>query len=72
MPSALFFCFLGGAYSVSEMFPGSYQIILLPNKLCWESSKQVMNVNTATAQVPAFVQTGYAVNFVSSHDTQVI
>lgn len=53
------------------MYPGIYDIILLPNKFCWKTNKQTINVNTANVEVPPFVQRGYTVSFVSSHDTQV-
>ncbi|KAJ8945589.1 hypothetical protein NQ314_009109 [Rhamnusium bicolor] len=34
-------------YSVSDMYPGSYEILLIAYKFCWKISKQVINVNTA-------------------------
>ncbi|KAJ8923473.1 hypothetical protein NQ315_010051 [Exocentrus adspersus] len=61
-----------GSYSIGDMYPGTYDIVLVPNKLCWKTSKQTINVNSAVIEVPPFVQRGYTVSFVSSHDTQVV
>ncbi|KAG5882400.1 hypothetical protein JTB14_008975 [Gonioctena quinquepunctata] len=60
-----------GSYSVSDMYPGTYEITLLSNKFCWESDKKTVTVDAAVVEVPLFVQSGYTVNFVSTHETQV-
>lgn len=58
-------------YTVSNIYPGNYEITLAANKYCWKSSKQVVNVNSANVVVAPFVQTGYTVHFVSSHSVNV-
>ncbi|KAJ8968511.1 hypothetical protein NQ317_016159 [Molorchus minor] len=60
-----------GSYSVRDMYPGLYEISLLPNIYCWQANKQTVNVNAADVEIPPFVQRGYTVTFVSSHNTQV-
>uniref|UniRef100_V5G516 Nodal modulator 3 n=1 Tax=Anoplophora glabripennis TaxID=217634 RepID=V5G516_ANOGL len=60
-----------GSYTIDDMYPGIYDVILLPNKFCWKTNKQTINVNSAIVEVPPFIQRGYTVSFVSSHDTQV-
>lgn len=62
---------LDGKYSIDDMYPGTYEIILLPNKFCWKTNRQTINVNSAIVEIPPFIQRGYTVSFVSSHDTQV-
>nr|XP_023013784.1 nodal modulator 3 [Leptinotarsa decemlineata] len=61
----------GGAYSISDMYPGTYEVFLLSNKFCWKNDKQTIIVDAATVEVPPFIQNGYTINFVSTHDTQV-
>ncbi|KAJ3639563.1 hypothetical protein Zmor_002915 [Zophobas morio] len=62
---------LDDSYKISDIYPGIYEITLSDNKLCWKTNKQVVNVNNINVEVPTFVQSGYSVVFVSSHNTQV-
>lgn len=62
---------LGNEYKVSDVRPGNYEIWLAPTRLCWKESKHVITVNNDTAQVPPFVQSGYLVYLISSHDTKL-
>ncbi|KAK9890285.1 hypothetical protein WA026_010388 [Henosepilachna vigintioctopunctata] len=61
----------GQSYQFEEVFPGLYQLSLSPNKLCWIRDTYEILINTISVTAPTFVQTGYLVNFVSSHDTKV-
>ncbi|CAH1153826.1 unnamed protein product [Phaedon cochleariae] len=60
-----------GSFTVSDMHPGNYEISLLSNKYCWETSKQTVVVDAAIIEVPPFIQKGYILNFISSHHTKV-
>ncbi|KAJ8983444.1 hypothetical protein NQ317_013207 [Molorchus minor] len=50
-----------GSYSVRDMYPGLYEISLLPNIYCWQANKQTVNVNAADVEIPPFAQRGYTV-----------
>lgn len=63
--------FIGGVYSVRDMYPGTYEVRILSNRFCWESNTQNVVVDSEKVEIPHFVQKGYTVVFVSSHDTQV-
>lgn len=41
------------------------------NKYCWKAAKHIITVNAETIVVPDFIQTGYTIVFLSSHNTQV-
>ncbi|RZC36994.1 uncharacterized protein BDFB_006360, partial [Asbolus verrucosus] len=59
------------SYQISDIYPGIYDIMLSSNKLCWKADKQTVNVNNINVEIPTFIQTGYSVVFISSHETQV-
>ncbi|CAH0562230.1 unnamed protein product [Brassicogethes aeneus] len=61
----------GNSYVANHIFPGHYDVVLHSKKLCWVTSKQSIFVNSAQVEIPAFVQTGYLVNFVVSHGTKI-
>lgn len=57
---------------MDNVLPGTYEISLSSSKLCWQENKFTVNVNSDKASVPTFVQKGYLVTFVSSHNTKVV
>ncbi|XP_060516095.1 BOS complex subunit NOMO3 [Cylas formicarius] len=59
-------------YYATNMSPGFYEIILKPNKYCWKTNKHTLNVNSLSVEAPHFIQTGYLVNVVSSHDVKIL
>ncbi|CAG9855021.1 unnamed protein product [Phyllotreta striolata] len=60
-----------GSYSLSDMYPGTYEIRILSSKFCWESNVQNLIVDSEIVEAPPFIQKGYTVVFISSHNTQV-
>ncbi|CAG2060906.1 unnamed protein product, partial [Timema podura] len=61
-----------GAYSFDNILPGKYEVTVEKNEWCWESTSYILDVNSLESNVPIFVQTGFTVTFVSSHDTEVL
>nr|CAD7198119.1 unnamed protein product [Timema douglasi] len=61
-----------GAYSFDNILPGKYEVTVEKNEWCWESTSYIIDVNSLESTVPIFVQTGFTVTFVSSHDTEVL
>lgn len=62
---------VNGKYSFSEVLPGTYEVSVSTNLLCWESNTLTLIVKSATEIVPTFVHTGYLVSVSSSHNTKV-
>lgn len=60
-----------GKYSFSEVLPGTYEVSVSTQLLCWESNTLTLIVKSATEIVPTFVHTGYLVSVSSSHNTKV-
>lgn len=60
-----------GFYVFDDVRPGTYEVFLTTNRFCWEKAKQTVVVTNATLTIPPFVQSGFSVVFISSHDTQV-
>lgn len=60
-----------GKYSFSEVLPGTYEVSVPTQLLCWESNTLTLIVKSATEIVPTFVHTGYLVSVSSSHNTKV-
>lgn len=60
-----------GKYSFSEVLPGTYEVSVPTNLLCWESNTLTLIVKSATEIVPTFVHIGYLVSVSSSHHTMV-
>ncbi|XP_066258919.1 BOS complex subunit NOMO3 [Euwallacea similis] len=58
-------------YSAADIHPGVYVVSLSKNNLCWKSTKQTINVNAEIVQIPPFIQTGYLLQFVSTHDAEI-
>lgn len=63
---------LNGKYSFSEVLPGTYEVSVPTNLLCWESNTLTLIVKSATEIVPTLVHIGYLVSVSSSHHTMVI
>lgn len=59
-------------YSETDIHPGVYEVVLSSNELCWKSAKQSVNINNEQVEIPPFIQTGYQLQFVSSHEAKVI
>lgn len=60
-----------GKYSFSEVLPGTYEVSVPTNLLCWESNTLTLIVKSATEIVPTFEHIGYLVSISSSHQTMV-
>ncbi|KAK0090897.1 hypothetical protein PV325_000063 [Microctonus aethiopoides] len=60
-----------GQYEFTEVLPGHYEILIDNDIYCWENPSQRILITSERAQVPAFMQTGYSVTFISSHDSAV-
>nr|CAD7432724.1 unnamed protein product [Timema monikensis] len=60
-----------GAYSFDNILPGKYEVTVEKIEWCWESTSYIIDVNSLESTVPIFVQTGFTVTFVSSHDTEL-
>ncbi|XP_050313690.1 nodal modulator 2 [Anthonomus grandis grandis] len=58
-------------YVETDIQPGVYEVEISDEKLCWEKSKLTVNVNAEKVEVPEFVQTGYKINFIATHETTV-
>ncbi|KAI5748699.1 hypothetical protein M8J76_001268 [Diaphorina citri] len=61
-----------GEYSVSNILPGEYEVILQNGgEWCWEQETVKVTIDSLVAVAPDLKQTGVAVSFVSSHSTKV-
>lgn len=60
-----------GKYSFEEVRPGTYELSVPNNLLCWESNTLTLNVKSASETVPTFVHNGYLVSVTSSHSTKM-
>ncbi|KAL1464886.1 hypothetical protein WDU94_004493 [Cyamophila willieti] len=61
-----------GEYSVANMLPGEYEVILQNGgEWCWDQESVRVTVDSLVAEAPPLKQTGVAVSFVSSHATKV-
>nr|XP_031847877.1 nodal modulator 3 [Nomia melanderi] len=60
-----------GEYRFSDVLPGHYEVLIDNDVFCWENPSYRISVTSERAEVPAFVQTGFSVTFISSHDTTV-
>lgn len=58
-----------GKYSFTNVLPGNYEISVPKTKFCWQRNTVNINVKSAQETVPAIVQNGYIVSFMSSHGT---
>lgn len=62
---------LDGHYSFENVLPGQYEITIARPSLCFNTIRQIISVSSALESVPDFVQTGYEVEILSSHNTMV-
>lgn len=58
-------------YEIKDVRPGMYKVSFSTSKLCWEKDSHLISVSNETTEVPPFIQSGYLVIFISSHDTTV-
>lgn len=58
-------------YSFVDIRPGTYELSVPSNLLCWESNTLTLNVKSASETVPTFVHNGYLVSITSSHSTKM-
>uniref|UniRef100_A0A1B0A9B7 SD-repeat containing protein B domain-containing protein n=1 Tax=Glossina pallidipes TaxID=7398 RepID=A0A1B0A9B7_GLOPL len=56
-----------GRYSFKNVLPGPYEVTIPRYKLCFNSTRLLINVNSVVTAVPDFEQHGYEVDFISSH-----
>ncbi|XP_037806590.1 nodal modulator 1 isoform X2 [Lucilia sericata] len=56
-----------GKYSFKNVLPGPYEITVPQSNLCFDSTRVLINVASASETAPDFVQHGYEVNIISSH-----
>ncbi|KZC07453.1 Nodal modulator 3 [Dufourea novaeangliae] len=61
-----------GQYQFTDVLPGHYEVLIDNDVFCWEHSSYRISVTSERAEVPTFVQTGFSVTFISSHDTAVV
>lgn len=61
----------GNDYTINDVFPGKYRVKLDSYQLCWKNDSYIISVNDIVVQVPTFVQTGYLVDFIASHATEM-
>ena len=63
----------GGKYAFRDIVPGRYRLTIDKSDWCWETIHQIVTVGTQPeTEATSFVQTGFYVDFVSSHETQVL
>ena len=60
-----------GNYAFDEVLPGHYEVLIDTDLFCWENPSHRVSITSERAQVPDFKQTGFAVTFITSHDTAV-
>ncbi|XP_076659789.1 uncharacterized protein LOC143363051 [Halictus rubicundus] len=61
-----------GQYRFTDVLPGHYEVLIDNDVFCWENPSYRISVISERAEVPGFVQTGFSVTFISSHDTTVL
>lgn len=62
-----FFVDTAGKYSFKNVLPGPYEITVPQSNLCFDSTRVLINVASASETAPDFVQRGYEINIISSH-----
>lgn len=60
-----------GQYQFTDVLPGHYEMLIDNDVFCWENPSYRISVTSERAEVSPFVQTGFSVAFISSHDTAV-
>lgn len=61
-----------GSYVFNNVLPGVFEVTILKSNLCWKEGIQSLTVKKAEEIVPDFVQTGYSVTIIASHETQML
>ncbi|XP_076380819.1 uncharacterized protein LOC117223312 [Megalopta genalis] len=61
-----------GQYKFTDVLPGHYELLIDNDVFCWENPSYRISVTSERAEVPTFIQTGFSVSFISSHDTTVV
>lgn len=69
--SEVFVAVKNNKYEIKDVRPGMYKVSFSASKLCWEKDSHLISVSNETTEVPPFIQSGYLVIFISSHDTTV-
>ncbi|GBP38175.1 Nodal modulator 1 [Eumeta japonica] len=62
---------IDGKYKFNEVLPGSVEVSVPTERLCWAEARHNVAVTAAIANVPPFQHIGYALRFLSSHAVQV-
>ncbi|KAI5632132.1 carboxypeptidase regulatory-like domain-containing protein [Phthorimaea operculella] len=60
-----------GEYTFEDVLPGSVEVSVPSERLCWAEARHNVAVATELATVPAFEHTGYVVKLHSSHNIEV-
>ncbi|XP_061708371.1 BOS complex subunit NOMO3 [Cydia pomonella] len=60
-----------GKYTFKDVLPGSVELSVPSDRLCWAESVHNIVVTQETATVPDFVQTGHVLRATSSHKIEV-
>jgi hypothetical protein len=61
-----------GKYEFNEISPGNYLVIPGNQDLCWERNQYKLQVKSAFEKVATFVQTGYNVSIIATHDETLV
>lgn len=61
-----------GKYEFDEISPGNYLVIPGNQDLCWEKNQHKLQVKSALEKVTTFVQTGYNVSIIATHDKTLV
>ncbi|XP_037945256.1 nodal modulator 1 [Teleopsis dalmanni] len=56
-----------GQYAFKDILPGPYEITIPQSNMCYESTRVLINVASASEVAPSFIQTGYEVSIIASH-----
>lgn len=61
----------GQNYQFVDVYPGTYKLSLSSNSFCWVKDSHDIVVNSISVNAPTFIQSGYSVKFISSHNTKM-
>ncbi|XP_044765442.1 nodal modulator 1 [Coccinella septempunctata] len=62
---------IGQEYKFTDVYPGTYRLSLSPNRFCWSKDSHDIVINSNIVTAPSFIQSGYSVKFISSHNTKI-
>lgn len=60
-----------GKYTFEEVLPGSVEISVKSDRLCWAEARHNVAVTQDHANVPTFEHTGYVLKIHSTHEVEV-